>query len=116
MIDYLALATEALNNEGADAFGGRTPEQLAEALEAGHAAGTVTITDDTSFTIHSLPALETHTVATLAAQLNVTTEDLQALIDGSHIDTDEIFVDSFAQDALTPEAVEILTDAVKALA
>lgn len=51
MIDYLALATEALNNEGADAFGGRTVAELAAALEAGHAAGTVIHNVDTDGTI-----------------------------------------------------------------
>ena len=54
------------------------------------------------------------TIATLATELNVTTEDLQALIEGGQVDQDELFASETGAE-LSETGIEILTDAVKAL-
>jgi len=55
----------------------------------------------------------TYTVRTLATELGCSAEDLQALIDGANVDTDEIFVED--TDTLTGEWVESLTNAIEDL-
>lgn len=58
MINWTAIAADALSHEGAAAYGGRTVAELADALERGYEAGTViyAATDDyIDFRVLALP-------------------------------------------------------------